>query len=244
MSIASAHESASLTANRPAERRLSDLVYGRVLEMIIGGQLPPGQPISELQLTRLLEVSRTPVHEAINRLVKDELVIQQPNRRPVIAAFSAEDVFDVFEVRRILEGATAKKAAEKMDTSVLHELEQLTKAFESDVQEMPPDSRQWIERWADYDELFHRLIAKACGSKRLASDVLRYRLFHRAFNLKHCGTAVLEKAHQEHLNILDAIRNRDPVRATDEMQSHISHFQVYFTENQLNPACDPDVTNL
>jgi len=222
----------------PSGPRLSDMVYARVLEMIIGGQLLPGEPVSELQLSRLLKVSRTPVHEAINRLVKDDLVVQERNRRPVVAAFSPQDVFDVFEMRRILEGESARKAALRVDDSTVRQLEDLTQEFEGDVQNMEPDSREWVERWADCDELFHRIIANACGSKRLASDVLRYRLFHRAFNLKHCSTVVLERAHQEHLRILDAIRDGDADRAMDEMQRHIVHFQQHFAGEPLGPTED------
>ncbi len=68
--------------------RLSESVYESLLGMIVSGELIPGQPVSELQLARQLEVSRTPIHEAIKQLVKDGLIAQSANRRPVVVSFT------------------------------------------------------------------------------------------------------------------------------------------------------------
>ena len=92
--------------------RLSEAVYESLLEAILSGQLGAGKPVSELALSRQLNVSRTPVHEAIGQLVKDGLVRQEANCRPVVASFSSADIGDIFDMRLLLECEATRRAAE------------------------------------------------------------------------------------------------------------------------------------
>ena len=92
--------------------RLSDSVYETLLEAIISGKLARGTIVSEVSLAKQLEVSRTPVHDALRQLAKDGLVEQRAGRRAVIASFSKEDLFDIFEMRMLLESAGARRAAQ------------------------------------------------------------------------------------------------------------------------------------
>ena len=91
--------------------RLSELVYQSLLEAILSGQLAAGHPVSELAVSRQLDVSRTPVHEAIGQLIKDGLVHQEANCRPVVASFTSADISDIFDMRLLLEPAAAAGAA-------------------------------------------------------------------------------------------------------------------------------------
>jgi len=58
---------------------LSEAVYESLLQMILSGRLEPRQPVSELELSRTLGVSRTPIHEAVAQLAKDGLIVREPN---------------------------------------------------------------------------------------------------------------------------------------------------------------------
>lgn len=206
--------------------RLSDSVYGSLLQAISAGKLAPGTIVSELALARQLAVSRTPVHDALRQLAKDGLVKQQANRRAVVANFSREDLRDIFDMRKLLESEAARRAATCIDRPTLTRLRAAAEALGKNQKK--PD---WLERWADFDEDFHATIARASGSPRLCQDIVRYRLLHRAFNQLTTTVAVLQQALEEHGRIIEALEKRDPKEAAREMANHIQEWQTYFVNH-------------
>ena len=96
------------------DNRLSDVVYESLLEDILSGRRQAGEPLSELALTKVLKVSRTPVHNAMLQLIKDGLVKQDPNCRPVVMGVESKDIIEIYEMRILLEGETAYQAATRM----------------------------------------------------------------------------------------------------------------------------------
>ncbi len=205
---------------------LADTVYETLLESILSGQLMPGTVVSEVALAKKLEVSRTPVHDALRQLAKDGLVEQQPGKRAVIATFSRNDVFDIFEMRKILEAEAARRAASGLDKQSLARLRNVADELASNRED--PD---WVARWTDFDEDFHDTIAKASGSPRLAQDINRYRLLHRGFNKLTTTVEVLQQALDEHIRILDALERRDPEAAAAAMIDHVQEWQAYFVNH-------------
>jgi len=203
--------------------RLSDAVYETVLVLIIDGKLAPGAIVSELELSRQLNVSRTPVHDALKQLAKDGLVTQKANRRAAIAGFTADDVFDIFEMRKLLETEAARRAATRIDRLALTTLRTAADRIAKAVNK--PD---WVAQWTEFDELFHKTIAEASDSRRLALDIARYRMLHRAFNRHSTTGDVLPQALAEHLRILEALERRDARKAAAEMYAHIHEWQNYF----------------
>lgn len=217
--------------------RLSEHVYESLSEMILKGTLPPGQPVSELELARTLKVSRTPVHEAIKQLVKDGLVSQSANRRPVVVAFGSEDIQDVYEMRKILESAAAAKAARQIDLQTLARLELTLEQFQKQFKRAGA-----IQRWVKLDDEFHAAIATASGSSRLAADINRYRQLHRVFNRTHTDAAVLKQAVDEHERILTAIKKRDSDAASEAMRVHLEEWQRFFVNHlrqRSGASCTP-----
>jgi DNA-binding GntR family transcriptional regulator len=212
--------------SREANLRLSEQVYEALVEMIVRGKLEPGQPVSEVELARSLQVSRTPIHEAVKQLVKDGLVLQVANRRPVVVSFGAEDVRDIYEMRRILESEAAAKSANLIDLATLQRLEQGLKHF----QKRKP-SNAAIAAWVKLDDEFHSAIAAASGSPRLAADIARYRLLHRVFNRSHNDPKVLRQAAEEHAAILDALRQRSAEKARLAMRQHLEEWQRFFANH-------------
>lgn len=192
----------------------------------IQSRLQPGAIVSEVSLAKQLDVSRTPVHDALRQLAKDGLVEQHPNRRPVIAQFSREDVHDIFEMRKLLECEAARRAAEGLDRQTLAKLRDTAEALAKNTK-----TADWLTRWADFDEEFHDAIAKASGSKRLWQDITRYRLLHRGFNKLTTTVAVLQQALEEHCRILDALEERDAKKAAHAMLVHLKEWQAYFVNH-------------
>lgn len=217
---------AKLTLKGAERSRLSDAVYETLLEAILNGRLAAGTIVSEVRLAKQLDVSRTPVHDALRQLAKDGLVEQRAGRRAVIATFSKEDIHDIFEMRKILEGEAARRAAANIDRQTLARLASMADELQKDLTK--PD---WLNRWADFDEAFHDAIAKASGSPRLWQDVVRYRLLHRGINKLATTVECLQLALNEHRQILDALEKRDAERAAQAMVAHIQEWQAYFVNH-------------
>lgn len=202
---------------------LVDWVYQALLERILDGSLPGGAVVSELALAAELGVSRTPVHDAVRQLAKDGLVAREGARRARVAAFSADDVYEIFELRKYLEGPAAELAAGRMDRRQLAPLRAEAQALRAE-----PDAPDWVARWAEFDDHFHRAIAAASGSRRLAADINRYRLLHKGINRVSTDRVSLRRAMEEHLSILDALEARDGPRARERMVAHITTWQEFF----------------
>lgn len=209
---------------KPAESaRLSESVYASLVEAVVSGRLAPGTIISEVSIASRLRVSRTPVREAVRQLIKDGLVEQQANRRPVVCRFTGEDAEEIFEMRKILEAESAARAATRITRAELNRLKEMARGVGKSW-----GARDIVDRWADFDEAFHRAIAEASGSRRLAADIQRYRLLHRGINKTHTRPTDLKRAWEEHVRILEALDRRRPEEARQAMIDHIQEWQVFF----------------
>ncbi|MEC7763704.1 MAG: GntR family transcriptional regulator [Pseudomonadota bacterium] len=202
---------------------LSDLVYRAVLDALFRGELQGGDPISELRIAKTLGVSRTPVHAAVRDLIRDGLLMQEDGRRPCVARITRDDLFEIFEMRRLLEGEAAFRAAERMDRVTMMRLE---KALET-LDDREPNDELLLD-WSRVDDDFHEAIAISCDQKRLSSDILRYRRIHYALNSIRMQAELVPQAVAEHRAILAALADRDGERARAEMQQHLREWQAYY----------------
>ncbi|MEH6446309.1 MAG: GntR family transcriptional regulator [Oceanospirillaceae bacterium] len=205
------------------ESRLSDRIHQILLGRILSGQMKSGDIVAEKKLALELGVSRTPVHDALRDLIKDGFLNQEKNRRPVVASFTAEDVYDIFEIRILLEGEACFRAASRMDRLTLDDLRK-----QADILLSTQKDHNWLELWAQFDDKFHHSIAKASGSKRLLQDIIKHRLSHRALNIQAESPYSFSNSLQEHIVILNALDLRDAQSAKLSMQNHIRESQTLF----------------
>lgn len=206
-----------LQVKTPLSRKsLSDSVYDALLENILSGALRAGGEISEVALADALQVSRTPVHQAVGRLLKDGLLVQLPPRKLVVARFQREDVEEIYEMRRLLEAEAAGRAAVGMSSDTLRRLR-----AEGDALEGESTSDAWAARALDFDQRFHDAIAEASGNRRLRADIARYRLLARAFCRLTGSRENLREALKEHLDILSRLEARDGKGAARLAAEHV-----------------------
>ncbi len=217
---------AAAPEQKPAEPTLVDQAYEKILGRILDGQMAEGSDLSEVAVAAELDMSRTPVHDALRLLAIDGFVAQERNRRARVASFSADDLFEVFEMRKLLEGQAAELAAGRMDSRHLAPLRAATTAMREGLK-----TRDWNKRWTDFDAEFHRAIAEASGNSRLCADILRYRLLHRGINRFSTDAKSLRSALVEHEAILDALEAHDRIAARDRMVAHINAWQQFFAAN-------------
>jgi len=198
-----------------AKTSLADAAYERLLEAILSGKLSSGSELSEVALAAELQVSRTPVHEAIRRLSADGLVHVAASGPARVAAFSRTDIEEIYEMRVCLEQAAVERAARRMSDEQLAELHEAADTLADSA------VRNWKTKALEFDVLFHDRIAEACGNRRLQGEIRKYRHLVRAFCRMSGSSENLQAAYAEHRVILAALVARQPEAAGRAMAEHI-----------------------
>ncbi len=195
---------------------LVEAAYDALLENILSGSLPSGAIVSEVSLAKDLNVSRTPIHQALARLAKDGLIEHRAGIKPRIARFSREDIIEIYDMRLLLETAATQRAAKRMDPRLVGELIRDADALAAD-----PDSPDWTRRALDFDLRFHDAVAAASGNRRLRQEIAKYRLLVRAFCRMTGNSENLREALKEHQVVLQALADRQPAAAGQAMAQHV-----------------------
>jgi len=200
-------------------RRVSlvESIYETLVEAIVTGKLPRGSELNSVGLAKQLDVSRTPLREALKLLERDGLVQQVGNHKARVAEFSAEDIREIYEVRLQLEAAATELAATRITTEVLVELRLEANELSQHIGDV-----DWCEKAIAYDLRFHEIIASASGNNRLRNEVRRYRLLVRSFCVITGQRPALQQALNEHIAILDAMATGRPATARKAMATHVS----------------------
>jgi DNA-binding GntR family transcriptional regulator len=197
---------------------LRDVVFNTLRNAILTGELSPGERLMEIKLADKLGVSRTPIREAIRKLELEGLVVNTPRKGAEVANISAEDLRDVLEVRRSLEVLAISLACEKMTDETLALLYENIDAFKHSI------DAEATSDIASVDVTFHDIIYKATGNNRLiqilnniSEQMYRYRFVY--IKNKESWNRLVE----EHMNIYEAIKNRDKDLAVKSILLHIDN---------------------
>lgn len=199
-----------------ARQGLAEQVYNRLLESILHGELSSGTELTEVELARRLNVSRTPVREAVRRLAAEGLIVVSRNLRCHVAPFSRQDIIDTYEVRQLLEAEAARRAASRMTDATLQELAELAQAAS------PHSGDDWESRERKFDARLHEAIGEAAENARLREEILRFtRQVQMVRVLVGRDPERLEQGHKEHLAILAALQAHDETAAHQAMSAHL-----------------------
>ncbi|MBQ5918402.1 MAG: GntR family transcriptional regulator [Lachnospiraceae bacterium] len=197
---------------------LRDVVFNTLRNAILTGELSPGERLMEIKLADKLGVSRTPIREAIRKLELEGLVVNTPRKGAEVANISAEDLRDVLEVRRSLEVLAIRLACDKMTEETLELLHENIDAFKHSI-----DAKATSDI-ASVDVSFHDIIYKSTGNNRLiqilnniSEQMYRYRFEY--IKNKEAWNRLVE----EHMNIYEAIKNRDKELAVKSILLHIDN---------------------
>ena len=199
-------------------------VYSLLREQILNLDLAPNTELDEVQFSRELGVSRTPIREALIRLASDSLVVLAPNRGARVAPLDLDQVPQVLEALELYERATTRWAALRRQPHHLDLLEQRNREFA--VASETRDPRQIVEaNWA-----FHDAINQACGNKFLAADCSKMlrgvmRLSLLAFRQNGSGLSSYAEVIEQHNQMIDAIRRGDAAEAERLVYEHSDEFR-------------------
>lgn len=180
------------------EQNLSAKAYDAILQMLIRRELPPNTVLQERRLAELLNISRTPVRDALTRLENEGLVSRTAGRTLVVRQFSIRELVETLHVRRTLEAEAARLAAGRVPVNELDELEaSVRRLLEAEV---PNAEEDWL-----VDSQLHQMVSHYSGNLLLNQYIETLRLKTRMFNLS-VAPERFESAHQEHLAIVQALK--------------------------------------
>lgn len=202
---------------------LSEAVYRRLLAKVIGGELSPGLRLREERLCADLGVSRTPLREALIRLVREGVLEQQPRRGCRVRTPSENELADLMEARGLLEGAILRAWFERLDRARCRDLERRLRAAPSKGR-----AAHAAELLA-VDEALHGIILASCPNRVLVEQVERLVLRCRPWRVYRIEENVdREGMGEERLTILRAILAGEPAKAEKALKRHFEISGEYF----------------
>jgi DNA-binding GntR family transcriptional regulator len=196
----------------------SELVYQKMREAIEQGALKPGQRIMEIEVAEWLDVSRTPVREALRRLESDGMLTVEPRTGLVVASLSRQAMLELYVMREVLESTAARLCARHASDVEIMELEELL--------EREKRLQGRFEELARHNRSFHEAVHRGAHNRYLEKSLSAvndsmWLLGKSQMLLPHRASAALT----EHGNLLAAIRKRDPDAAEEAARRHVQAAQ-------------------
>ena len=218
-------------------RRTAVDVYDALRESILSGRIRPGTILSQVEVARALEVSRTPVREAMRMLQEGGLVSSEPNLRSQVLGFDPSDIESLYMKRIVLEAFGASLTTKRMTPATLAELRGVIEALEGD------DSHGSFAVWQDLHRDLHSLIVSGAGEpfvadmRNLELKSVRYQSAYRGEN----RTGWWQRGETEHRQIFEAMIAGDAAQAAELVARHLARTAL---EVLAALAPEHDTTNL
>ncbi len=195
---------------------LGEVVFENLRDAILTGKLAPGERLMEIQLAETLGVSRTPVREAMKRLEQEDFIEVVPRKGAYVKMLDSKDILDVLELRYLIEGFAAKRAAENMTDRDIEAMQSLIDEFEEAVAN--DDTTALIE--TDYK--FHDRIYSVNKNTKLKEMIRnlqeQFYRFRTIYFTEYNNYSEITAGHRE---ILKAFIEKDGERAEKIVQEHI-----------------------
>jgi DNA-binding GntR family transcriptional regulator len=201
----------------PKAQNLQTTIYKKLKSQIINFTLKPGQKLQDRQLGLRFGVSRTPVREALNRLVQEGFVRQISGGGYFVKAITIKEIEDLYEVREALEVVAAQQAIRKINDHQIKKLSEILKSHKKLVQK--GKSRGRLLQDAD----FHRIVAMSSGNQYLYGIIDN--IFDKISTFRVIDPLSLQRAkiaYQQHKEIFDLLKEKDTQRLKKKLRKHIS----------------------
>ena len=212
-------------------------VLERLRALILTGEYGPEERLIEEQLAERLGVSRTPVRQVLTMLEAEGLVEIEPNRGATVCSFSIEDVWDIYDLRAVLEGHAARRAGGRIEGHELERLRELAGEMEGLAGRFD-DHEEEIRALVGLNQEFHGTIVEASRNRRLGRLINRtveIPLMFKAFFWYTPHERVISNHY--HRQILEALEGGDADRAEIIMREHVYEgrdFVIRALEGDIN----------
>ena len=204
-------------------------VYTLIKDDIMQGKFPPGTPMVERKLCDIYNVSRSPIRNALQRLVRDGLVSFVPGQGMIVSEVTIEDIFEIYDMMELFQIYAVRRSANKMNEVALNTMENILLNIRSALnEENIPGAIHW-------DMKFHEFLVSLSGSSRL-------KLFHdqiqnqilRFLSYTIEDTQLAERSYLEHRNIYNCLAEGDVRGAEDALSQHYSNTKQYYINRLLD----------
>jgi len=205
------------------KKSLTTKVYNHIRDGILDGSYKIGDYLVETRLADELEVSRTPIREALKQIELEGLVQSIPNRGMLVQGISNDDLSDIYTIRLLLEGQAALWAAQRIGTDKLDKLAETLELMEMYTR------RNDVAQLARLDTEFHDVIYSAANS-RMLKHVLAS-LHQNARRARRSSLTTPDRPNeslQEHKAIFRAIEIHDAQGAKQAMEKHVSNAHLKY----------------
>lgn len=197
---------------------LHEQVANRLRQMLVEGRIAPGAKLNERELCEVLEVSRTPLREAIKMLAAEGLVELLPNRGAIAVELTEQDVRQTFELMAGLEGFSGELAAQRITDAELAEIRAMH--FEM----MAAFTRRDLSNYYRLNALIHAAINAAAKNPVLSATYERINARLQALRFRsNQDEEKWQTAMREHEKMIEALAARDPVAMRTVLVSHLNN---------------------
>jgi DNA-binding GntR family transcriptional regulator len=211
---------------------LTDKAHHHIKQWIIHYHLKPGSLLNVGVLAQSLEMSATPVREALSMLEREHMIERRPQKGYVVRGLNLQEIEDLYDLRISLEELAARQAAKRIEKT---ECKRLAAILEEVGRHLKDPNKPRI---LELEQDFHVVIFKASGSRPLAE--IGCGILDRIWiiqNINLLTTGHLSDAHPQHLQVFQAIANGDSKRAAALMKKHIT-FAKDFVLSRLKRSDD------
>jgi DNA-binding GntR family transcriptional regulator len=201
-----------------ARRALHDEVVRRIRDLIVQGDLAPGERVPERELCERFGISRTPFREALKVLATEGLIDLQHHRGAVVSTVTAGDVDDMFQVMGVLEALAGELACRRASDAEITAIEQFHERM------LERYRVHDLSSYFQFNQRIHEAIMQAAGNPVLINlcGTLSVRI-RRARYMANLSQARWDQAVAEHEEILDALKARDGKRLGRLLRDHLLH---------------------
>lgn len=214
---------------------LAQVAYDRLLHDILSFELKPGDPVSDFHLSKDSGMSRTPVREAIRKLMYDSLVVMEKGKA-VVSDISEKDIREITELRSALEKQAIEiiLTRQPLSAEVISQLRQLNTQLQQAIK-----SRDFKLNF-DIEDQFHGLLVKSCGNKRIIEAYEQYHLLMVRARWLSVFYPDYEPTIDEHAAIVSALEKKSREEAVAALDKHMNssyrHFTRVFTDPDVRAA--------
>lgn len=225
----------------PPDRSAADEVYATVRRAIVDGSLTPGERVVEERVAQQLNVSRTPVREALLRLERENLVARS-GRGMAVRSFSAAEVGDIYDLRAHVESYGARLAANRITEQEVRELRRVQDEMVAELEQEVSDELESLKRLAGLNQRFHLTVVQSARSTplvRIMNHVVQTPLIYKSY-LWYDEENKTRSA-QEHEALIGHLAERRPEAAERCWREHIEAGRDILVDRLTSDAARQDV---
>ncbi len=197
---------------------LSNIAYERIRNSILSGNMEPGMIYTENEIATQMNVSRTPVREALRLLTKELFMTSLPGRGYKVNRFSARDILEIYEFRTMLEVAVVKKIAKNVSSYNLSHADRLILELSTCVEKDDYDT------FVKTDRSFHSELSRLCDNSRMENVLDNTRDILQIFvDLKYMASGRGNEVIYEHEKINECLKQGNVSGAEEAMENHLNN---------------------